>query len=101
MYRYRFALIRQQLSLEISIETDILELIKTLELSDSSMGMLDSVEVYMVTLIITKAIVDALPETQSLFKDGKKASQYQTCCETIGTSKEEIDACVRVLRVSY
>lgn len=65
------------------------------------MGMLDSVEMYMVTLIIAKAIMDSLPETQSLFQDGKKAKQYQSCCETVGTSKEEIDACVRVLRVSY
>lgn len=87
--------------MEISIENDILELIRTLEISDSSMGMLDSVEMYMVTLIIAKAIMDALPETQGLFQNGKKAKQYQACCETIGTSKEEIDACVRVLRVSY
>jgi hypothetical protein len=97
----RFGLIRQQIGLEISIEKDILELIRTLELSDNSMGVLDSVELYMVTLILTKAIIDALPETHSLLSSGKKSVQYQTCCETIGTSKEEVDACVRVLRVSY
>jgi hypothetical protein len=98
---YRFGLIRQQLKLEISIENDILELIRTLKLSDSSMGMLDSVEMYMVTLILFRAIIDALPETRLLLMNSKKASQYQACCETIEISKEEIDACVRVLRVSY
>lgn len=94
-------MIRQQIGLEISIEKDILELIRTLQLSDSSMGVLDSVEMYMVTLILVKAILDVLPETQSLLTSGKRAVQYQNCCETIGTSKEEVDACVRVLRVSY
>ncbi|KAI8580357.1 hypothetical protein K450DRAFT_238121 [Umbelopsis ramanniana AG] len=96
-----YGLIRQQIGLDISIEKDILEIIRTFELSDSAMGMLDSVELYMVTLILFKAIIDALPETHSLISSGKKAVQYQACCDTIGVSKEEIDACARVLRMAY
>lgn len=101
MHWNSYGLIRQQIGLEISIEKDILEIIRTFELSDSAMGVLDSVELYMVTLILFKAIIDALPETHSFLSSGKKAVQYQACCDTIGVSKEEIDACARVLRMAY
>ncbi|KAG2184120.1 hypothetical protein INT44_009135, partial [Umbelopsis vinacea] len=79
-----YGLIRHQIGLDITIEKDILEVIRTFEMSDSAMGMLDSVELYMVTLILFKAIIDALPETRSLLSSGKRAVQYQACCDTIG-----------------
>lgn len=91
---YRYQIIRTQIGIQENMEDDIVNIIKTFNLSDPSAVTLDPAQCYMLALVLVKAIADI-----SLKSSSWKAP-FEDCCKAVEQSSDMVDACVRVLKVA-
>ncbi|KAI8142383.1 Rtr1/RPAP2 family-domain-containing protein [Fennellomyces sp. T-0311] len=89
-----YSLVRAQMGLRDTLESDILDLIQTFRFADASMVVLNSAEAYMMTLVLFKALADVTLQSTTWQQN------FEACCHAIGESGDKVDACVRVLRVA-
>ncbi|ORE20127.1 hypothetical protein BCV71DRAFT_233495 [Rhizopus microsporus] len=89
-----YQIIRTQIGIQENMEDDIVNIIKTFNLSDPSAVTLDPAQCYMLALVLVKAIADI-----SLKGSAWKAP-FEDCCKAVEQSSDMVDACVRVLKVA-
>ncbi|KAG2216903.1 hypothetical protein INT45_010931 [Circinella minor] len=89
-----YAVIRAQLGLSDTLETDLINLIQTFQFTDASIVVLNPSETYMMTLVLFKALADVT------ISNNTWQQNFEACCKAVGETGDTIGACVRVLRVA-
>ncbi|KAF7724115.1 RNA polymerase II associated protein 2 [Apophysomyces ossiformis] len=89
-----YALVRTEISVQGTLENDLVDLIKTFRFADASLVVLDPPQAYMMTLVLFKALADAT------LRDANWKPNFEACCRSIGQTTDVVDACVRVLKIA-
>ncbi|KAI8372977.1 Rtr1/RPAP2 family-domain-containing protein [Radiomyces spectabilis] len=89
-----YNLIRSQIGVDIALEKDIVDLIKTFRFADASVVVMEPAQTYMITLVLFKALADITLQEMS-WQHG-----FEDCCQSIGQTTDVVNACVRVLKVA-
>lgn len=90
-----YAIIRAQLGIKGELEMDMVNLIRTFRFADATMVVLDSSQTFMFSLVLFKALVPLVLNSEVGWEE-----DFELCCRQIGQTSEMVDACVRVLKVA-
>ncbi|KAI9321869.1 Rtr1/RPAP2 family-domain-containing protein [Dichotomocladium elegans] len=80
------------------LRKELINLMQTFQFVDPSLAALDSVQAYMMSLVLFKALADSTSTQSGGTTDWQPA--FEACCKAIDQSTDTINACVRVLRVA-